>query len=167
MIVRDAAASDMAAVRALCRDYRALLVTRAKDNQEAVEICYPSDGYESLLMQLDVKHSGSGGHILVAEHEATVVGCAMSHAIGPGIAEIKRVYVAPEARGSGAGRALCASLLRRLTDAGFVTVRLDTMATLPEAMAMYVALGFRQRGPYAEVPEGIAHLLRFYEWRVS
>ena len=65
-----------------------------------------------------------------------------------GVAEIKRMYVAPEERGRGVGRALLAALEDAARSLGYTRVRLDTGAKQPEAEAMYRRAGYREIGDY-------------------
>ena len=44
--------------------------------------------------------------------------------------------------------------IRAARDAGHATMRLDTLARLKEAMALYRDLGFREREPYYDNPLG-------------
>jgi len=61
--------------------------------------------------------------------------------------EIKRMYVAPEARGRGLGRALLAALEDPARDLGYAVARLDTGPKQPRAQRMY------ERAGYVPVPD--------------
>ncbi len=88
-----------------------------------------------------------GGLFYVGRLAGRPVGCAGVHLLGPGTAELARVFVAPEARRSGLGSALLAAVERAAAaELGAVRIRLDTRADLTEARAMYRANG------YAEIP---------------
>lgn len=95
------------------------------------------------------------GCLLLAELDGTVVGCACMREIGPGIGELKRMYVRPEQRGLGIGRALLAAVLDRAREAGYTCIRLDSVRFMREAHSLYQSAGFREIGPYAasEIPE--------------
>ena len=61
--------------------------------------------------------------------------------------EIKRMYVVPDARGRGLGRALLEALEELARDLGYAVARLDTGAKQPGAQRMY------ERAGYAPVPD--------------
>ena len=71
-------------------------------------------------------------------------GAVKRHAGGP--ADIKRMWVAPTARGLGIGRRLLADLEAWAERHGTRTLRLETNRALTEAIALYRSDG------YAEVP---------------
>ncbi len=69
--------------------------------------------------------------------------------------EIKRVFVDPVTRGSGAARALMMKLEAHLLEEGLAEDRLETGTLQPEALGLYKSLGYKLRGPfgaYAEDP---------------
>ena len=59
-----------------------------------------------------------------------------------GVAEIKRMYVVPEARRQGLGRRLLEALEDRARELGYARIRLDTGARQPHAQAMYERAGY-------------------------
>lgn len=67
--------------------------------------------------------------------------------------EIKRVYVSESCRGRGVARALMARLEEHLRAQGVALARLETGVRQPEALALYRALGYRERGPFGEYGE--------------
>jgi DNA-binding MarR family transcriptional regulator/ribosomal protein S18 acetylase RimI-like enzyme len=86
------------------------------------------------------------GALLLARLDGAPVGCGAlklgPHAGEP--AELKRMWVAPEARGLGLGRRLLAELERRAHSAGASAIRLETNRTLTEAIALYRGSGYRE-----------------------
>ena len=83
------------------------------------------------------------GVLLVAKQGDEAVGCGALLAYDPPvIAEIKRVYVRPSARGQGAGELIMRALLAEASARGFTRVRLDTAPELLAAQALYLRLGF-------------------------
>jgi GNAT superfamily N-acetyltransferase len=65
-----------------------------------------------------------------------------------GVAEIKRMYVAPHARSRGVARALLAALEDAARDLGYDRARLDTGARQPHARTLYEASGYRSIPDY-------------------
>jgi GNAT superfamily N-acetyltransferase len=88
------------------------------------------------------------GLLLVAFDGDDPVACGAVRVIGPGVAEIKRMYVAPRARGHGLGRTLLGELERGAAELGCRTVRLDTMAQMAEAGALYRSAGYEPIADY-------------------
>ncbi|MBR7835566.1 GNAT family N-acetyltransferase [Actinospica durhamensis] len=87
-----------------------------------------------------------GGVFLVAEHRGHLVGMGGFRPNARGQAEVLRVRVHPAARRLGIGRALMEDLEIRATAGGFQEMFLDTATNMPEAMAFYQALGYRETG---------------------
>ncbi len=81
-----------------------------------------------------------------------------------GIAELKRVYVRPSARGHRLGEALATRLVADARAFGYGTVRLDTLPFMQAAQALYVAMGFVDCRPYpVEMPEVFRSHIRYME----
>jgi DNA-binding MarR family transcriptional regulator len=77
------------------------------------------------------------GLVLVAYLGGVAVGCGSVKHHDDAPSEIKRLWVAPDARGLGLGRRLMGELERAAREAGASAVRLDTNRNLTEAVAMY------------------------------
>jgi DNA-binding MarR family transcriptional regulator/GNAT superfamily N-acetyltransferase len=92
------------------------------------------------------------GLVLVAYLHGTAVGCGSlkNHPGAP--SEIKRLWVAGEARGLGLGRRLMEELETRAAGYGASAVRLDTNRNLTEAIAMYRSSGYAEVEPYNDEP---------------
>jgi DNA-binding MarR family transcriptional regulator len=84
------------------------------------------------------------GVFMMATLRGEPVGCGVLKFHGPEPTEVKRMWVAPSARGLGVGRRLLATLEQRAASAGSGTVRLDTNRSLVEAIAMYRAAGYKE-----------------------
>ena len=84
------------------------------------------------------------GLLLLATLHDEPVGCGALKFHQDSPAEIKRMWVAPAARGLGLGRRLLTELEARALAAGATVVRLETNGTLTEAIAMYRSAGYRE-----------------------
>ena len=104
---------------------------------------------DRLLRHLGQFAPPAGRLLLVVEGEA-VLGCGCLRPIAPGIAEIKRMYLRPEARGRGLGRQLLDALLTAARQEGYREARLDTDGLVPAAHRLYRAAGFEPCDPYPE-----------------
>ncbi|MEU7812951.1 helix-turn-helix domain-containing GNAT family N-acetyltransferase [Pseudonocardia sp. NPDC049154] len=91
------------------------------------------------------------GEFLVATLDGEPVGCVGAK-FGADAAEIKRMWVAPAARGLGLARRLLAEIEERARVHGLRATRLDTNATLVEAIALYRSAGYREVPPFNDNP---------------
>lgn len=95
------------------------------------------------------------GLLLVARERGRVIGCAGLRLLPDRLGEVKRVFVAPAARGRGLGRRLVLEVERHARQHAITVLRLDTRADLIEARTLYSSLGYREvpafnAGRYAE-----------------
>lgn len=92
------------------------------------------------------KFGGDKGRFLVVIRDGQVIGCGGLTLLGDGVAEIKRMWVAKEARGLGVAGRIRRKLEEWAVDLGQDVVRLDTNRALTNAIEMYRAAG------YADIP---------------
>ena len=95
--------------------------------------------------------------VLVARDDAgAAVGCGALRELPAGVAEVKRMYVVPAARGRGVARAVLAGLEDAARERGWTTLRLETGPRQPEAMGLYLSCGYRPIaafGGYVGLPD--------------
>lgn len=84
------------------------------------------------------------GAWFVAYLEGRPVGCGGLKAHDGEVAEIRRLFVAESARGSGTGRTLLEKLESHARRLGYERVRLTTGDRQPEALALFESAGYRQ-----------------------
>ena len=92
------------------------------------------------------------GLLLLARLDGEAIGCGVLWRHGPEVADAKRMWVAPRARGLGVGRRLLAELERHARDSGVTTLRLETNRALREAIGLYQAAGFTEVAPFNDEP---------------
>jgi ribosomal protein S18 acetylase RimI-like enzyme len=91
----------------------------------------------------------------VAQLGAEPVGCGALRFGADGVCEIKRMWVARDARGMGLGRRLLEALETRAAEQGARVLRLETNRTLTEAISLYRSAGFTEVAPFND--ETYAH----------
>ena len=88
------------------------------------------------------------GRLLLGYVDDQPMGIACLKALTDSIGEVKRMYVRPEARNRGLGRALLNQLLEEARQIGYERVRLDTARFMTEAHKLYRGAGFREIEAY-------------------
>ena len=159
--------TDLPAIAHLFRAYAATL---------PVDFC--TQGFDEEIAALPGQYAPPQGALLIARDANAALGCVamrplpssqsgegVAHSAtggAPGIsherwsvAEMKRLYVAPEGRGRGLGRALTRAVIDAARAAGHHELRLDTLAPMAHAQALYRSLGFTEIAPYNDNPPDI------------
>ena len=77
-----------------------------------------------------------------------LVGCGGFKRDTSDAAYLKRMWVAPEARGLGLGKRLLRVLEERARALGYRTARLETERSLTEAQQLYRSAGYREVAPF-------------------
>jgi putative acetyltransferase len=85
----------------------------------------------------------------VARRERVPLACGALR-IARDYAEVKRMYVAPSARGQGLGRAILARIESEAASAGLRVMRLETGNLQAEALALYRSAGYVDCMPFGE-----------------
>jgi len=135
--------SDLQAVTALFREYAASL-----------EIDLSYQDFEGEMAAMPGKYAPPLGALLLARHSGGwPAGCVALRPLDePGICEMKRLYVAPQARGLGLGRSLAVAAMGSAARIGYAEIRLDTLPSMAPALALYRALAFEPIAPYYNTP---------------
>lgn len=92
------------------------------------------------------------GALLAASVAGRVCAMIALRPIDESTCEMKRLYVSPDARGLGLGRALVLRIVDEARRLGYRAMRLDTLPQMGDAQALYAGLGFRDIEPYYNTP---------------
>jgi DNA-binding MarR family transcriptional regulator/GNAT superfamily N-acetyltransferase len=92
------------------------------------------------------------GLLLVARLREEPVGCGALKFHANTVGELKRMWVAPRARGLGLGRRLLEALEHKAREAGMMVVHLETNHTLIEAIEMYRHAGYQEVEAFNDEP---------------
>lgn len=98
------------------------------------------------------KYAAPDGAFLVARFGAEIVGCVGLRRLDRRTCEMKRLFVRDHAKGHGLGKALVAELLQVASAKGYHRMRLDTLATMHAAQALYRGFGFYEIAAYVHNP---------------
>jgi GNAT superfamily N-acetyltransferase len=92
------------------------------------------------------------GTFLLAWCDRLPVGCVSLKPLEPGVAEVKRLWVDPAARGLGLARRLMRAVEDAARDLGYDALKLDTNAALTEAITLYERSGWTPTAAYTGFP---------------
>ncbi|QCI97803.1 GNAT family N-acetyltransferase [Agrobacterium larrymoorei] len=122
---------------------------------EIVRLLEMSDAYAASLYPAESNHlvdlstlEKETVSFFVARSEGRIVGCCALVEAGDGTAEIKRMFVDPEARGLRIGKRMMESLVDRANELGLHAIRLETGISQPEAIGLYRKAGFIEIEPF-------------------
>jgi len=111
-----------------------------------VDLCFQN--FDAELEQLERVYSSPNGLLLFALEKDLLAGCVAYRRISETICEMKRLYIKPAFRGKGIGKALTHEVIKRSREAGYSSMRLDTLPSMEDAIELYHTLGFREIEPY-------------------
>jgi GNAT superfamily N-acetyltransferase len=140
-IVQASGPDQIEQVRALFREY---------ERWVGEPCCFA--GFERELAELPGEYGPPAGRLLLAVDGGAAAGCVALRRLQGDAQEMKRLYVRPPYRGRGLGRQLAEAAVGAARATGGGTLLLDTLPKMAPAIALYGALGFVSRGPYAALP---------------
>jgi putative acetyltransferase len=141
-IVEPASPQQIEAAKNLCLVYAASL---------GFSLCF--QGFDREMAEFPADYAAERrGALRLGLADGVPAGIVALRDLGDGICEMKRLYVAPAARGTGLGRALALAILEAGRGLGYSVMRLDTLESMVAAGALYRSLGFTPCAPYNDNP---------------
>ena len=153
-------ASELVQVKALFRAYFQFLA-----QEDGLDLSDP--GIEEELETLPGQFAPPEGRLIMAVTSEQAMGCAALHRIDEQVCELKRMFVLPQFRGQGVGKALAEKLIEDARAMGYEYMRLDTGNLWTAAIQLYESLGFQRMEPDHDVPEDLRKVSVFMELRLN
>jgi len=114
-------------------------------------LCFQN--FDKELAELPGDYAPPEGRLLLVECAGQLAGCVALHKLDSNICEMKRLYLRPQFRGKGLGRALAENIISEARQIGYQRMRLDTVEpVMKDAVAMYRRLGFNEIPAYRPNP---------------
>ncbi len=130
-------------VRQYFRNYAAWL---------GVDLSYQN--FDQEMASLPGAYSAPQGRLFFAEIDGRPAGCVGVRPLpdSDGVCEMKRLYVAPEARGHGVGATLAMAAIKVAKEIGYKKLMIDTLPSMRMAVKLYRELGFTEAPAYYKTP---------------
>jgi GNAT superfamily N-acetyltransferase len=128
---------DLEDVRTLFREYA-----------EWVSVDLSFQRFAEELAGLPGDYVAPRGTLLLCEVDDGPAGCVGVREWQHESCEMKRLYVRPSFRGSGAGLLLAERAIHWAAEQGYRRMLLDTLPSMAAAQRLYERLGFREIAPY-------------------
>ena len=110
-----------------------------------LQALYPSESNH--VVDVDAL-AGPDAVFLAARRNGELLGSIAFRIVAPGHAEIKRMFVRSEARGTGLGRRLLVALEHAARQKHISRISLETGIKQPEAIGLYRASGYQDCPPF-------------------
>lgn len=148
---------DERAKQAELGDGEVAIALETPHQAEVVELVVQLDAYQAALYPAESNHlldldalAAADIRFFVARIGARPVGCGALRIDAEGYGEVKRMYVLPEARGQQLGKRILLQIEQQARREGCRSLRLETGIRQAEALGLYRAAGFVERGPFGE-----------------
>lgn len=140
IVITSAGDGDMGLVRQLFEEYADWL---------NFDLCF--QGFAQEVADLPGAYAPPQGDIWLVRVGGELAGVVGLRSLGPGVCELKRLWVRPAFRDLGLGRRLTERAIEAAREKRYGVMRLDTVVSqMARAGALYDDLGFRETTPYAD-----------------
>jgi GNAT superfamily N-acetyltransferase len=126
----------------------------------ALDVDLSFQNFAAELEHLPTEYAPPTGAFILAEDDGRYLACIAVRQFAAEVGEIKRLYVAPAARGRGLGRVLVERIIAEARKLGYRSLLLDTLPFMKEAQSLYLSMGFKATTAYRFNPIAGSAFLR-------
>jgi GNAT superfamily N-acetyltransferase len=148
-MIRFICVEDDATRRSAARLIREYLDWIQRQAADTYDLAFDIDAMVASDLEDGSKFYAPHGRFYLALRDDVAVGVGCLKRLTSQAAEIQRMYVQPQCRGTGIGRLLLERLLADCREMGFKVARLESLRFLASAHALYRSAGFVDVPPYA------------------
>ena len=159
MRINQVSADEIPALRSMMEEYLAWAFSLQQGSEDAPAFA----GKDDELKNLPGVFAPPRGRFLIAWDGERLLGAVALKPIDEHTAELKRLYVRPEARGRNLGMRLVSQLIDEARSEGYKRIILDSHKSMESAHAIYRKAGFRDVGPWHDFPAAMAPYVVFME----
>ncbi len=125
-----------------------------RDYEASIPISLEFQDFDQELAAFPAGYEPPDGAVILALGTATpdLLGMVCIRRLSKDCCEMKRLYVTDTARGLKLGRRLAISSIDKARALGYRRMRLDTLQSMTQAIALYRSLGFSEIANYNENP---------------
>jgi putative acetyltransferase len=133
------------------------LLFREYEKAIGVDLCFQN--FEKELADLPGQYAPPEGCLILVRVDNSEAGCVALRRFEAYVCEMKRLYLRPRFRKLGLGRQMATIIIEEAVNRGYKTMRLDTLPSMTEAIALYKSMGFVQIDSYRYNPlEGAIYM---------
>jgi putative acetyltransferase len=144
---KQGASTDMALHIAIEDPAQPEIVDLLRDGEEHSAKLYPAESNHHL--PVDALRSSNVRFFVARDRSGRAVGTGALVLFGPW-AELKRMWVVPDARGRGVSKAILVALEAEARSEHVTILKLETGVENLAALGLYTLAGFRLRGPFGD-----------------
>ena len=153
-VIQAKSKKEIQEARSLLEEYAAWL---------EISLCFQN--FDQELAELPGDYAPPDGRLLLAFEDDQLAGCVALRKLRASSCEMKRLFLRPEFRGRGLGRALVEKIVDEARQIGYTQMCLDTLpGSMDQAIALYSSIGFKEIEPYYNNPVAGA---KFMELRLE
>ncbi|PKM79338.1 MAG: GNAT family N-acetyltransferase [Firmicutes bacterium HGW-Firmicutes-13] len=145
---------DLKIIKAEQKEHYELVRNLFKEYAEDLAYTLDIQGFQKEIETLPGEYAAPKGFILLAFVEKKAIGCVALTKLDEEICEMKRMYVRPEFRQKGVGRALAEKTIEGARAIGYKKMWLDMLDSMKYALGLYESMGFVKIKPFRDVSLG-------------